>query len=109
MAFICAVLEWEGHDVRSITDDDIRRSGNPSAICAGFSCQTFLFAGNRKGFEDIKETIFFEIMRFSSILSPLYLFLENVGGLLNHNEGNTFETILRTLDECEYECGMASA
>ena len=44
-----------------------------------------------------------KIARFASILRPKYLFLENVRGLLNHDGGSTFETIIRTLDELGYD------
>lgn len=60
-------------------------------------------AGKRKGFEDTRGTLFFEIARFASILRPRLLFLENVKGLLNHNGGDTFETILSALDELGYD------
>ena len=71
-------------------------------ICGGFPCQAFSIAGNRRGFEDTRGTLFFEIARFASILRPQYLFLENVKGLLNHENGITFETIISTLDELGY-------
>lgn len=95
--------EWEAHDIRSVTDDDIRRIGNTDIICGGFPCQAFSITGKRKGFEDTRGTLFFEIMRFASILRPQYLFLENVGGLLNHNGGDTFETILGAMDDVGYD------
>ena len=95
--------EWTAHDITNVTDDTIRGIGSIDIICGGFPCQAFSIAGKRKGFEDIRGTLFFEIMRFASILRPRYLFLENVAGLLNHDEGNTFETILRTLDEVGYD------
>lgn len=60
-------------------------------------------AGARRGFEDTRGTLFFEIARFASILKPKYLFLENVKGLLNHDKGNTFEVILSALDELGYD------
>lgn len=41
-------------------------------------------------------TLFFEIARIAAVKKPKYLFLENVPGLLNHDSGKTFETILRT-------------
>ena len=47
--------------------------------------------------------MFFEIMRFARILKPKYLLLENVKGLLNHENGETFKTILTTLDELRYD------
>ncbi|EJX70812.1 DNA (cytosine-5-)-methyltransferase, partial [Enterococcus faecium] len=48
-------------------------------------------------------TLFFEIARFATLLQPKFLFLENVRGLLNHEGGATFETILRTLDGLGYD------
>lgn len=94
--------EIELHDIRTVSDESIRRIGRVDVICGGFPCQTFSIAGNRRGFEDTRGTLFFEIARFASILRPRYLFLENVKGLLNHDGGATFETILRTLDELGY-------
>ena len=65
-------------------------------LVGGFPCQSFSIAGARKGFDDIRGTLFFEIARIAAVKKPKYLFLENVPGLLNHDEGRTFETILRT-------------
>lgn len=99
--------EWTAHDITRVTDDDIRQLGRErgpiQVICGGFPCQAFSVAGKRGGFNDTRGTLFFEIMRFASILRPRYLFLENVVGLLNHDHGNTFETILRTMDEVGYD------
>jgi DNA (cytosine-5)-methyltransferase 1 len=72
-------------------------------LCGGFPCQAFSIAGKRKGFEDIRGTLFFEIMRIARAKRTPYLLLENVKGLLNHDSGKTFEVILRTLDECGYD------
>ena len=93
----------EFHDIRNITTDAIRGIGRVDIICGGFPCQAFSIAGNRRGFEDTRGTLFFEVARFASILRPKYLFLENVKGLLSHDNGTTFETILRTLDELGYD------
>lgn len=95
--------EVEMHDITTISDEFIRGIGSVDVICGGFPCQAFSIAGKRKGFEDTRGTLFFEIARFASILRPRYLFLENVKGLLNHEGGATFETILRTLDELGYD------
>lgn len=95
--------EVEMHDITTISDDFIREIGDIDVICGGFPCQAFSIAGKRQGFEDTRGTLFFEIARFASILRPRYLFLENVKGLLNHEGGATFETILRTLDELGYD------
>ena len=95
--------EIELHDITQVTDDQIRSIGHIDAICGGFPCQAFSIAGNRRGFEDTRGTLFFEIARFASLLKPKYLFLENVKGLLNHDKGNTFEVILSALDELGYD------
>jgi DNA (cytosine-5)-methyltransferase 1 len=95
--------EIELHDITRVTDESIRGIGRVDIICGGFPCQAFSIAGNRRGFEDTRGTLFFEIARFASILRPKYLFLENVRGLLNHDGGATFETIIRTLDELGYD------
>ena len=95
--------EIELHDITSVSDESIRGIGSVDIICGGFPCQAFSIAGNRRGFEDTRGTLFFEIARFASIFRPKYLFLENVRGLLNHDGGATFETIIRTLDELGYD------
>ena len=95
--------EIELHDITTVSNESIRGFGSVDIICGGFPCQAFSIAGNRRGFEDTRGTLFFEIARFASILRPKYLFLENVRGLLNHDGGATFETIIRTLDELGYD------
>ena len=95
--------EVEMHDITSVSDEFIRGIGDIDIICGGFPCQAFSIAGKRQGFEDTRGTLFFEIARFASILRPRFLFLENVKGLLNHEGGATFETILRTLDALGYD------
>lgn len=94
--------EVEMHDITKLSDDFIRGLGHVDVLCGGFPCQAFSIAGKRKGFSDTRGTLFFEIARFASLLRPKYLFLENVKGLLNHDNGNTFETILGALDELGY-------
>ena len=94
--------EIELHDITTVTDEFVRGIGSVDIICGGFPCQAFSIAGNRRGFEDTRGTLFFEIARFASILRPRYLFLENVKGLLNHQKGDTFERMLRILDELGY-------
>ena len=95
--------EIELHDITRVTDESIRGFGSVDVICGGFPCQAFSIAGHRRGFEDTRGTLFFEICRFASVLRPKYLFLENVRGLLSHDRGATFETIIRTLDELGYD------
>jgi DNA (cytosine-5)-methyltransferase 1 len=78
-------------DKKSIPDFDI--------LCAGFPCQPFSQAGFKKGFADIRGTLFFDIAEIIRIKKPKAFFLENVRGLYSHDEGRTFETIKRTLTE----------
>ncbi len=72
-------------------------------LCGGFPCQAFSIAGKRKGFEDTRGTMFFEIARILKVKRPKIILLENVKGLLNHEKGETFKIILQTLDELGYE------
>lgn len=95
--------EIELHDITTVTDEEIRNIGHVDVICGGFPCQAFSIAGARRGFEDTRGTLFFGIARFAAFLKPKYLFLENVKGLLNHDKGDTFETILSALDELGYD------
>ena len=72
-------------------------------LCAGFPCQAFSIAGKRRGFEDTRGSLFFEIARITKEKKPPYLILENVKGLLSHDKGQTFRTIIHTLDEMGYD------
>ncbi len=71
-------------------------------LCAGFPCQSFSIAGNRGGFDDTRGTLFFEVARIAKEKQPSVLLLENVRGLLSHDQGQTFTTMLATLDEIGY-------
>lgn len=73
-------------------------------LCAGFPCQSFSIAGKRKGFSDPRGTMFFEIARVVRARRPAYLLLENVPGLLSHDKGRTYATILHTLCDLGYSC-----
>lgn len=72
-------------------------------LVGGFPCQAFSIAGKRKGFEDTRGTLFFEIARILRAKQPRLLLLENVKGLLSHDNGNTFRTIISTLNELGYD------
>ena len=71
-------------------------------LCGGFPCQSFSIAGKRMGFKDTRGTLFFDIARIVKVKRPQIVFLENVKGLLNHDNGRTFTTIIATLDELGY-------
>jgi len=76
---------------------------NFDLLVGGFPCQTFSIAGKRRGFEDTRGTLFFDIARILKAKQPKMFLLENVKGLLNHDGGNTFTKILQTIDELGYD------
>ena len=67
-------------------------------LCAGFPCQAFSIAGNRKGFADTRGTLFFDIEQIVKKHRPKVIFLENVKNLVSHDKGNTFKTIIDILE-----------
>jgi len=81
-------------DAGSIPDHDL--------LCAGFPCQAFSIAGKRLGFKDTRGTLFFEIARIAKAKQPMYMLLENVKGILSHQNGKTLEIILDNLQELGY-------
>jgi len=76
---------------------------NFELLVGGFPCQSFSNAGQRKGFNDTRGTLFFEIARIVKKKRPKYILLENVKGLLSHDKGRTFKTILSTITELGYD------
>ena len=108
-----ALYETEGEyfceDAREIRPEDLPEF---DLICAGFPCQPFSVSGRRLGFADTRGTLFYEIVRLAEARRPSYLLLENVAGLLNHEKGETFRTILTTIHELGYSlewCVLNSA
>lgn len=72
-------------------------------LVGGFPCQAFSIAGKRMGFDDTRGTIFFDFARIMKVKKPKFAIFENVKGLLNHDGGKTYETILQTLNELGYD------
>ena len=84
-----------------INDADPAKIPNFDICCGGFPCQPFSVAGLKKGFEDTRGTLFFNIAnlvkeKIQAGYPPRVLFLENVRGLKNHDKGNTLKVILAT-------------
>jgi DNA (cytosine-5)-methyltransferase 1 len=72
-------------------------------LLAGFPCQPFSNAGLKKGFNDTRGTLFFDIARIVKYHKPQVVFLENVKGFKNHDKGNTFKIVKKTLKELGYK------
>ncbi|MBU0578042.1 DNA cytosine methyltransferase [Patescibacteria group bacterium] len=85
-------------DINSIKDIE-NEIDDFDILTAGFPCQPFSQAGFKKGFEDTRGTLFFKIAEIIDIKKPKAIFLENVRGLLNHNNGKTFEVIKRVIEK----------
>ena len=75
---------------------------NFDVLCAGFPCQAFSIAGYRKGFEDTRGTLFFDVAEIIRRKRPKAVFLENVKNLCTHDNGKTFQIIKNTLEELGY-------
>lgn len=85
-----------------ITKIDEREIPEFDILCAGFPCQPFSVSGKRRGFEDTRGTLFFDVSRIIAYHKPKLVFLENVKNLRAHNDGATFEVISNTLNELGY-------
>lgn len=86
-------------DITKVNPEDIP---DHDVLCGGFPCQPFSQAGYKKGFEDTRGTLFFNIAEIIKTKRPKAVFLENVRGLLNHDNGNTFEVIQNVIRELGY-------
>lgn len=84
------------------TKIDTNELPNFDFLTGGFPCQAFSISGNRRGFDDSRGTMFFEIARILKDKRPKYFLLENVRNLLSHNKGETFKTILTILSDLGY-------
>lgn len=71
-------------------------------LCGGFPCQAFSNAGHKKGFNDTRGTLFFDVARIIEYHKPKYIFLENVKHLTKHDNGNTWKVIKQTLIDLGY-------
>lgn len=90
-----------------LVEDDIRNINAENipdfdVLTAGFPCQPFSVCGNKKGFEDDRGNLFFEIMRIVDKKKPAIIFLENVANLTEHDNGKTFNRIHNELSERDY-------
>lgn len=89
----------KGFFAGDITKIDAKDIPNFDILTGGFPCQPFSQAGLKKGFNETRGTLFFDIARILKEKHPQAFFIENVRGLLNHNNGETFATIKRVIEE----------
>ena len=71
-------------------------------LCAGFPCQPFSISGAKKGFEDTRGTLFFNVLKIAEVKKPSVIFLENVKHLVHHNNGHTLQVIIDKLEDLGY-------
>jgi len=84
------------------TDIDETKLPNFDLLVGGFPCQAFSVAGKLRGFDDTRGTLFFDVARILKHKKPKHFILENVRGLLSHDNGRTMQTILKVLTDIGY-------
>ncbi|MGY6530044.1 MAG: DNA cytosine methyltransferase [Cyanobacterium sp.] len=72
-------------------------------LCAGFPCQAFSISGKQLGFNDTRGTLFFDVARIVKYHQPKFILLENVKNFARHDNGNTLQIVVNTLDEIGYK------
>ncbi|WP_102692187.1 DNA cytosine methyltransferase [Rummeliibacillus pycnus] len=87
-------------DIHNVEPDDFP---DVDILTGGFPCQAFSIAGYRKGFEDDRGNLFFEVLRLVEVKKPRVVFLENVKNLVGHDNGNTFRVIKGALEANGYK------
>lgn len=88
--------------IEDINNIDSKSVPNVDVIVGGFPCQAFSIAGYRKGFEDERGEVFFQLARIIKDKMPRIIFIENVKNLLGHDKGNTYKVIKETLESYGY-------
>lgn len=86
-------------DIKLISENDIPEH---DILVAGFPCQSFSIAGQKKGFNDSRGTLFFDVIRILKKKKPKYIILENVKNLLSHDKNKTIKFILGQLSDIGY-------
>jgi DNA (cytosine-5)-methyltransferase 1 len=89
----------------NVTCENVKNISIPKTdvLTAGFPCQAFSSAGQRKGFEDERGFIFFEVLRLIKETNPRIIMLENVKNLVSHDKGETFKFIKEELEKLDYK------
>lgn len=102
----CAVLKYRFPEVKNYGNaETINWKEVPyfDLLVGGFPCQAFSIAGERRGFDDTRGMLFFEMVRAIRDKRPRYILIENVEGLISDDNGKTLDVVFSTLDECGYD------
>ncbi|MBA8762913.1 DNA cytosine methyltransferase [Staphylococcus coagulans] len=94
-------LVWES-DITKLNPQDLNITEKIDLISGGAPCQSFSYAGLRKGIEDARGTLFYDYARFIEYFCPKMFVFENVRGLINHDNGNTLKTIISIFEKLDY-------
>lgn len=94
-------------DIANISSQDLLQyfnlqAGELDMLSGGAPCQAFSYAGKRLGLEDARGTLFYHYALFLKKLQPKTFLFENVRGLLTHDNGRTYKTIVNVFSECGY-------
>lgn len=92
-------VEIDCKDIQTVNEKELP---DFDILLGGFPCQAFSVAGYRKGFEDSRGNLFFDIIRIAKEKKPKIIFLENVKNLVSHDCGKTFNIILKSLESLGY-------
>jgi DNA (cytosine-5)-methyltransferase 1 len=94
--------ECVGKNFGDITKIDASLLPDFDFMCGGPPCQAFSVAGQRKGFDDVRGTLWFDFFRIAKEKKPKYMLIENVRGLDNHDNGKTLKVLLHCLSDLGY-------
>lgn len=89
-------------DITKLNPEELLISNNIDLISGGAPCQSFSYAGLRKGIEDARGTLFYDYAKFIKYYKPKMFVFENVRGIINHDNGNTLKTILKIFNDLDY-------
>lgn len=107
--------EWDVHAQKvyaenfgDVPDGDITKAGENAIpdhdiLCAGFPCQAFSISGKRRGFEDSRGTLFFDVARIAKAKKPKAVFMENVKNFASHDGGRTLDVVKSAMEEIGYD------
>lgn len=87
-------VKLDRRDIHDVNEDEVPST---DIVVGGFPCQAFSIAGYRKGFDDERGDLFFELLRIITYHNPKAIFIENVKNMVTHGEGNTFKVIREAL------------